>query len=101
MTTPTGLPALAALALGFFAFLVALIAARLRRAPEATQRQSLRPILGILIQGVAIAIVAGASWAPTPAPLAAPALPQAAPGAMLRAGSAATTVGTRGVGTGR
>src|SRR3546814_6368198 len=50
LTTPTGLPALAALALGFFAFLVALIAARLRRAPEAKQRQSLRSILGIVIQ---------------------------------------------------
>src|SRR3546814_18064941 len=89
MTTPTGPPPLAALALGVFAVLVALIAARLRRAPEAKQRQSLRSILGIVIQGVAIAIVAGASWAPTLDPLGAPALLQAAAVALLMA----TTVG--------
>src|SRR3546814_4471026 len=52
-------------------------------------RQSLRSILGIVIQGVAIAIVAGASWAPTLDPLGAPALLQAAAVALLMA----TTVG--------
>ncbi len=85
MTTPTGLPALAALALGFFAFLVALIATQLRRAPEEKQRQSFRSILGIVIQGIAIAIVAGASWTPTLDPLGAPALCQAAAVALLMA----------------
>ncbi|RIA46904.1 protein-S-isoprenylcysteine O-methyltransferase Ste14 [Hephaestia caeni] len=85
MTTPTGLPALAALALGFVAFLVALIAAWLRRAPEAKHRQSLRSILGIVIQGIAIAIVAGAAWTPTLDPLGARALLQAAAVALLMA----------------
>src|SRR3546814_16846549 len=52
-------------------------------------RQTLRSILGIVIQGVAIAIGAGAPWAPTLDPLGAPALLQAAAVALLMA----TTVG--------
>ncbi|HVJ00045.1 MAG TPA: isoprenylcysteine carboxylmethyltransferase family protein [Sphingomonas sp.] len=86
MTTTTGLPALAALALGFLAFLVALFAARLRRGDQAVpQRRSPRSLLGILVQGIAIAIVAAAPWVPTLDPLGAPALLQALGVALLMA----------------
>lgn len=52
---PIGLPGLAALFAGFFAFAVALIAARRRRGPPdgGTQRRSSRSVLGIAIQCVA------------------------------------------------
>lgn len=57
---PAGLPGLAALMLGFVAFLLALVAARLRagRGPKvAMARRSNASIIWILGQGVALAIV--------------------------------------------
>lgn len=57
-TDPVGLPGLAALALGLLAFVVALIGARARSDPHETGgRRAPRSILGIVLQGIAIAIV--------------------------------------------
>lgn len=57
-TDPVGLPGLAALALGLLAFVVALIGARARSDPHETgARRAPRSILGIVLQGIAIAIV--------------------------------------------
>lgn len=58
--TPTGLPALAALSVGLFAFLVALVVARLRRdrAGEVDGRRSWRSLPGIALQCAGFAVVA-------------------------------------------
>lgn len=51
---PVGLPGFAVLMLGFLAFLIALIAARLARAPAEAgpQTRSTRSIIGICVQGI-------------------------------------------------
>ena len=57
----TGLPSLAVVAAGLFAFMILLLAARLRRGPgagESGAKRSGRSVIGIVAQGLGIAIVA-------------------------------------------
>lgn len=57
-TDPVGLPGLAVLTVGLLAFLAALIGARARSDPQETgARRATRSILGIALQGLAIALV--------------------------------------------
>lgn len=89
----TGLPALAVVAVGLLGFVLAVVAARLRRGPEAARGvRSPRSVAGIVVQGLGIAAVA---WNPAPAtldPLGAAALVQAALCAALMAGAIALFV---------
>ena len=91
---PVGLPGLAALALGFLAFIIAVIAARMGRgAPdEGRQRRSARSIVGILIQGSAFFITAFGNGGAMLDPLSPLALGEAAVIALLMAGSVALFV---------
>jgi protein-S-isoprenylcysteine O-methyltransferase Ste14 len=54
---PVGLPGLAALATGVFAFFLALLVARSRRERESGGKRSSRSIAGIVVQGFGIALV--------------------------------------------
>lgn len=87
-TDPVGLPGLAALALGLLAFAVALIGARARSDPHETgTRRAPRSILGIVLQGIAIAIVGIGPQRVVLDPLGTAALVEAALVAALMAGS--------------
>lgn len=84
---PVGLPGLAALALGFLAFLLAVIVARARRGETdgATSRRSLRSMIGIAIQGVAFLLISFGSGNAMLDPLSPLALIEAAAIALLMA----------------
>nr|WP_255586633.1 isoprenylcysteine carboxylmethyltransferase family protein [Hephaestia mangrovi] len=84
---PVGLPGLAALALGFLAFLLAVIVARARRGETdgATSRRSLRSMIGIAIQGVAFLLTSFGSGNAMLDPLSPLALIEAAAIALLMA----------------
>lgn len=89
---PIALPGLAALALGFLAFLIALIVARTRRGSsegERTATRSRRSVIGIAIQAFAIFLVAAGFQNVSLDPLSAKALIEATAVALLMA----TTVG--------
>jgi len=91
---PTGLPALAALMLGFVAFAIAVIAARQRRAAAdtGTQHRSGRSIAGIVVQCLAFFLTGfGVSTAALD-PMSLPALGQAAAVALLMAAAIALFV---------
>ncbi|HEU4960286.1 MAG TPA: isoprenylcysteine carboxylmethyltransferase family protein [Sphingomonas sp.] len=81
---PIGLPGLAALMLGFVAFLVALIAARQRRGPkDAGERRSARSLVGIAIQCVAFFVASFGVRTARLDPLSTPALVEAVVIALL------------------
>lgn len=84
---PVGLPGLGALALGFLAFLLAVIVARARRGETdgATSRRSLRSMIGIAIQGVAFLLISFGSGNAMLDPLSPLALIEAAAIALLMA----------------
>jgi len=84
---PIGLPGLAALVVGFVAFLIALIAARRRRGPrDPGERRSARSLIGIAVQCVAFLVAGfGIRRAPMLDPLSATALIEAAVIALLMA----------------
>ena len=84
---PVGLPGLAALALGFLAFLLAVIVARARRGETdgATSRRSLRSMFGIAVQGVAFLLISFGSGNAMLDPLSPLALIEAAAIALLMA----------------
>lgn len=84
---PVGLPGLAALALGFLAFLLAVIVARAKRGETdgATSRRSLRSMIGIAIQGVAFLLISFGSGNAMLDPLSPLALIEAAAIALLMA----------------
>lgn len=87
---PIGLPGLAALSVGGFAFLIALVAARARRGSEEGERRaarSSRSILGIAVQCVAIFVVAVGIQDVSLDPLSTKALVEAAAVALLMATS--------------
>ncbi len=61
ISDPVGLPGLAAMAFGFFMFMAALFGARMRARSDADDtggKRDNRSVLGIVLQGVAIGIVA-------------------------------------------
>lgn len=84
---PVGLPGLGALALGFLAFLLAVIVARARRGETdgATSRRSLRSMFGIAVQGVAFLLISFGSGNAMLDPLSPLALIEAAAIALLMA----------------
>jgi protein-S-isoprenylcysteine O-methyltransferase Ste14 len=84
---PIGLPGLAALVVGFVAFLIALIGARRRRGPrDPDERRSARSLIGIAVQFVAFFLASfGVRRAPMLDPLSASALVEAAVIALLMA----------------
>lgn len=84
---PIGLPGLAALVVGFVAFLIALIAARRRRGPrDAGERRSAWSLVGIAVQCVAFLLAGfGVRAAAMLDPLSATALIEAAIIALLMA----------------
>jgi protein-S-isoprenylcysteine O-methyltransferase Ste14 len=85
---PVGLPGLLALGVGFFAFLVALIAAKRVQASaagETTARRSRASIVGVAIQGLAIGFTSIGIQRATLDPLTAKALFEAAAVALLMA----------------
>ncbi|WP_425230271.1 methyltransferase family protein [Sphingomonas sp.] len=89
---PTGLPALAALALGFLVFFVSLLLARTRRvldAGEAGATRSPASVLGIALQGLGIGTASFGPQRVTLDPLSPAALMQAALVAVLMAGAVA------------
>ncbi|MGP7796184.1 methyltransferase family protein [Sphingomonas sp. CLY1604] len=92
MIAATGLPALAALALGLFLFAVALVARRWQRRPEAGGRRDPVSIGGIAVQGVAFCIAWAGPVAVTLDPLGAAAMAQAAVTALLLAAALALFV---------
>lgn len=84
---PIGLPGLAALVVGFVAFLIALIAARRRRGPrDPGERRSARSLIGIAVQCLAFLFASfGVRRAPMLDPLSAAALVEAVVIALLMA----------------
>jgi len=91
---PVGLPGLAALALGFLAFVIAVIVARMGRgAPDAgRQRRSARSLIGIAVQSLAFALTAFGPATAMLDPLSPLALGEAAAVALLMAGAVALFV---------
>lgn len=88
---PTGLPALAAFAVGALAFVLAVLIARTSRSPagEAGGTRLNRSLGGVMLQGLGIAIAGFGPQRVTLDPLAAPALIEAAVVAVLMAGAVA------------
>lgn len=88
---PVGLPGLAVLALGFLAFVIAVLAARLRRgaADSGPQRRSRRSIAGIAVQCLAFFLTSLGMAGAMLDPLSALALGEAAGIALLMAASVA------------
>lgn len=84
---PVGLPGLAALATGGFAFFVALAVARSRRRRESGGTRSSRSIAGIVVQGFGIALVFAGPVNVRLDPLGTAALGEAAVVALLMAAS--------------
>lgn len=79
--TPTGLPALAALALGFLSFLVALIVVRARRVKDEAERNAARSrqsAVGVAVQVLAFIVATFGRQLLTLDPLSAPALAEGA-----------------------
>lgn len=91
---PVGLPGFAALALGFLAFMIAVLVARLRRggADGGPQRRSRRSILGIAVQCLAFFLTAFGSAGAMLDPLSPLALGEAIVVALLMAASVALFV---------
>ena len=91
---PVGLPGLAALAVGFFAFLAALIAARARagREDRGNATRSRRSVAGIVIQGAGIFAAGFGRQRVTLDPLGCTALVEAAAVALLMAATVALFV---------
>lgn len=88
---PVGLPGFAALAVGFLAFMIAVLVARLRRggADDGPQRRSRRSILGIAVQCLAFFLTAFGSAGAMLDPLSPLALGEAIVVALLMAASVA------------
>lgn len=81
--SPIGLPGLAVLAVGYFGFAIALVAARRRREPEQGGVRSRRSITGIAVQALAFLAATFGPQQVTLDPLGTPALLQAAIIALL------------------